>query len=202
MEISPDLLKRYLDGLCTQDEIKRVEQWLELEKNEPSDLSERQAQQMKVAFWENIRPIIQENSSTLTIPLYRKVVRYAAAVFIIFASFLGGRFSAGSAQANPIVDNSLKDHLYIFGWNEAQAHLPGDSFQIKFDGTIKLYNSGFAPKTIQVGDTSMILESYKNYYLTGNSVNPKLRIHTATPKFGKGQAATFSGDFSIHRLDK
>ena len=200
MEITPALLEKYQLGTCTPDEKKAVEKWLDDTCDVPKDVPSTTTKAMSASVWTKVSGTIATDIAP-TIPLYRKVVRYAAAACILCAVFFAGRFSVDSVKADPVPKNPLKDHLFIFGGDEAQAHILGESFEVKFDGTIKLYNSGFTPKTIQVGDTSIILSSQKKYYLTRSFENPKLRIHTS-PTFGKGQAVTLSGDFSIHRLDK
>ena len=84
MDISPDLLKRYLNNQCTPEERKRVEAHLELEKNQPSDLPDELAQGMKADFWKNISLMIGELQPTHVIPLHKRVMRYAAAAIILF----------------------------------------------------------------------------------------------------------------------
>ncbi|MEM7109360.1 MAG: FecR domain-containing protein [Bacteroidota bacterium] len=84
MDISPDLLKKYLNNQCTPEERKQVEAHLASEKNAPSDLPDELAQKMKAHFWKNISPAIREKPARV-VPLYQRVMRYAAAVVILFA---------------------------------------------------------------------------------------------------------------------
>lgn len=208
MKITREVLKRYGLGLCSEEERKAIEEWIETLDDPSMRLSTRVRPMVNTdRLWSKIaqeRPEVKEQMSARkvrNIILLQNAMRYAASACFLLAAFLGGRFSVGSTMASPTVDKAPKEHLYIFGGNEARTQILGDSFQIKFDGAIRLYNSGLATKTIQVGDTSLILPSQKNIFLSRSSENPKIRIHNSTPKYGRDQAATLSGDFSVHRLD-
>ncbi|MEM6361435.1 MAG: FecR domain-containing protein [Bacteroidota bacterium] len=83
MDISPDLLKKYLNNQCTPEERKQVEAHLASEKNASSDLSDELAQKMKANFWKNISPAIREKPMRV-VPLYKRAMRYAAAAILLF----------------------------------------------------------------------------------------------------------------------
>ncbi|MEM9328853.1 MAG: hypothetical protein AAGA85_24525 [Bacteroidota bacterium] len=217
MIITKELLRRYHQGLCNDEERRAVERWLNSDGDLPTttDLVPKdQFEEKKDLIWSKMVQTAPELSApdgggidesdvnTPVVPLYRSMLKYAAAACILFAVFFGGRFSVRLAQAHPMVDHSTADHLYIFGWKDVQGHLPGDEFQLKFEGTLKLYNSALSSKTIYVGDTSMVLEGNKHYYLTGNTKNPQLTDDSSIPKLGKGLIGTLAGDFAIHRLDR
>ncbi|MEM6831788.1 MAG: FecR family protein, partial [Bacteroidota bacterium] len=82
MKITPELLKRYQENLCNEAEVKMVEKWLDSTEDEPSNLSQAQLNKMKYDIWENLDQ--KEAIPARTIPLYRSVMRYAAAALIFF----------------------------------------------------------------------------------------------------------------------
>ena len=82
-EISPELLTKYLNGECSSAEQQQVETWLEAEKNKAPDLPGIHAERMEASIWESVAPLVEGDHTTQVIPLYRKAVRYAAAVIIL-----------------------------------------------------------------------------------------------------------------------
>ncbi|MEM1406583.1 MAG: FecR domain-containing protein [Bacteroidota bacterium] len=85
MKITPELLQRYQAKQCTPDEVKAVEQWLDTADDEPSFLTGQQLQSMEQGIWENLEPSYHKGAASQAIPLYRQVMRYAAAVVILFS---------------------------------------------------------------------------------------------------------------------
>ncbi|MEM0941814.1 MAG: hypothetical protein AAGI25_18805 [Bacteroidota bacterium] len=205
MKITKELLERYGKGLCTEEEKKAIERWFEMIENPTkSDRVALNKNINKERVWSQLSQAVPEllvgSGNTQNIPMYRKLTRYAAAACIIFAAFFGGRFSAGTASANPVVDTSSKDHLYVLGANGAEGYLFGDHFEVEFNGIIRLYNGSIGHKIIHVGDTALVLESYKTYDLVGNNDNPllsKSKYFFTNPS----NSIDLEGDFSILRTD-
>lgn len=206
MKITKELLRRHSVGLCSEEEKQAVEEWFKTKDDSFIDLSivdddEFEGGEKKI--WSRLSQTIPEllsKEGRSAIPLYHRVVRYGAAACIVFTAFFGGRFSVGSAQATPVEDQFPKNHLFIFGIEDTRGHLPGDKFEIEFDGKIKLFNGAISPKSISVGDTSFILQSYQTYYLDGTLEKPKL---TNKQDFQEDLYTNekLTGDFSILRLD-
>jgi hypothetical protein len=120
---------------------------------------------------------------------------------MILATFFGGRLSVSNANANPVTDKKPEDHLYISGGNGAHGNLSGETFNVKFDGRVRLYNGALAAKKIVVGDTSFILEPHQTYYLQGSAEKPRLQ-HERYFQHDLNEFNQLEGDFSILRLDK
>lgn len=199
MNISPEILKRYLNNRCSNAEVKQIQEWLDSTEDELSDLTPPQTKRLETNVWQKLSEEIHGSNSPHTIPMYKKLARYAAATCIIFMVFFGGRFSAITANANMMVDKSQRDLLYITGGDGAKGSLPGDSFKVRFTGTIRLYNSSLQQKSIQVGDTSFILEPSREYYLIGSVAPP--RLYNGDIQNELLDEASLEGDFSILRLD-
>ncbi|MEM9389689.1 MAG: hypothetical protein AAGA02_04400 [Bacteroidota bacterium] len=200
MEVTRELIKKYLRRECSEEERQHIEKWLESEEGEKAFPDESKLPQLASEMWKNISEDMESHDQTPVIPLHHRVVRYAAAACVIFAAFFGGRFSTGTVNATPTPADPWADHLFIVGDNGVKGNLPGDVFKVGFEGTIKLYNSSMAQKTIQVGDTSFALDPHQVYYLNGNTANPRLRDQSMNKLHG--QPESLEGDFSIRRIKK
>ncbi|MEM0940249.1 MAG: hypothetical protein AAGI25_10750 [Bacteroidota bacterium] len=208
MKITKELLRRYGLGICTEEEKKAVEKWLDTPEYPSMRISTAEKPKADSdEIWSQLskgRPQLEEPMSLMkarNIVLFKNVTKYAAAACILFATFFGGRFSANTANASEPVDNYPEDHLYIFGRDDTEGHLKGNEFEIAFNGKIKLFNGAIGIKTINVGDTSFNLEPYQIYYLEGTLKEPKLsnNNHSRDDLHNNEQ---LTGDFSILRTDK
>ncbi|WP_192348767.1 hypothetical protein [Algoriphagus sp. Y33] len=200
MKITSALLRKHVAGLCTRQEAQEVEIWISSLEDDAVLSPEEMGNSPQIIRERLYGSLFGSGENTPIMPLYKKLARYAAAAFIIFATFFGGRFSASTANANMIVDKSPKDHLYISGGNGTKGNLPGEVFKLQFDGTLRLYNSAMAQKSVQVGDTPFILEPRQTYYLLGTMEKPNL-ISSHTLYNDDNVFPTLAGDFSILRLD-
>ena len=106
--------------------------------------------------------------------------------------------SVQDVNANTVADQTPADHLYITGGNGAQGNLPGKTFKVTFEGTLRLYNNATKKKSIKVGDTTFVLDSQQAYYLMGSSENPNL---SETKNYPSEKITRLEGDFSILRLE-
>lgn len=207
-DINKALLQRYFNGDCSAAEKARVEAWLASDEYEiaPLPFDATMKADIKSSMWKNITADIDsEGSATDTdtpiVPLHRRMLRYAAAVCLLIAVFFGGRISASYFNTKTKTDNSSPhDHLYIAGGNGAQGHLPGDYFRVKFDGTLRLFNDGLMPKTIEVGDTTFALLPQQTYYLQGTVENPQL-LGIGNYTYPENEFQDLRGYFSILRMD-
>ncbi|MEQ6118101.1 hypothetical protein [Reichenbachiella sp. MALMAid0571] len=200
MKVTSSLLRKYVAGLCTPQEAQEVESWMSSFEDDAVLSPEEIGNSPQIIRERLYGVLFGSGEKTPVIPLYKKLVKYVAAACIIFATFFGGRFSANTANANTIVDKSPKGHLYISGGKGTKGNLPGKVFKLQFDGTLRLYNSAMGQKSVQVGNTSFILESRQTYYLLGSIEKPNLinsdYLHINYDEFGSPK-----GDFSISRLD-
>ena len=104
MQISQELLRRYLNNQCTSEEKEQVEKWLKEEKNNPSALSEKQMIKMEANIWENIKPIVSPNEVTPVTPLYKRTIRYAATVLILFTITLSVYYTYDPSETTPTAE--------------------------------------------------------------------------------------------------
>ena len=197
MKITKELLNKHSKGLCTEEERKVVEAWFEMDEGPATGLRMYIGDEVnKERIWSRVSqniPLFGNQSGSQTIPLYRRVARYVAVACIIFAAFLGGRFSASSANANNIVDKSPKDLLYVYGENGSYAQIEGEKYDVKFDGKLKLFNGSDKPKVITCGTKEFQMEPFQTYLLDGSYHDPKM----ISKDFDDQYFNHLKGDFSI-----
>ncbi|MEM7509496.1 MAG: hypothetical protein AAF388_01105 [Bacteroidota bacterium] len=206
-DINKALLQKYFNGDCSSAEKARVEAWLASDEYEttPLPFDATTKADIKSSMWKNITADMDSEGLATerdapVVPLHRRVLRYAAAACLLIAVFFGGRISASYFNTKTKTDKSPHDHLYIAGGNGAQGHLPGDYFKVKFDGTLRLYNDGLMPKTIEVGDTTFALLPKQTYYLEGSVERPQL-LGIGSYTYPDNDFQDLRGYFSILRMD-
>ena len=202
MKVTKELLERHGMGLCTKEEKKAVKEWFESLENPSAQDQAKVSQQInRERLWGRVTEIIPalKNGGAPVIPMYQKITRYAAAACIIFAAFFCGRFSANTVNANPVPTDPTSEHLFYSGSYGAIGNLPGSTFKIDFEGAIRLFNNSKSPKTIQVGDTSLILPPHQHFYLMGDVQNPELKLKTNLSFAEFGGDLPLEGYFSIQR---
>lgn len=203
MKISKELLQKYVSGNCTEDERKEIDIWLNSGGKFPKTHYEELFEPRKEIIRQKLHKRLWHNYNTLGRNT-KRIIRFSAAACMLFGAFLGGRVSANT-NAPAIVEShkNEKQHLYITGGKGSNGNLPGDNFQVKFDGTLRLYNGSLKPQTVQSGSSSFILEPKQAYFLTGSTENAQL-INDLSIGIGdmntSGDNETL-GDFSISILD-
>ncbi|MEM6264632.1 MAG: hypothetical protein AAGI38_19125, partial [Bacteroidota bacterium] len=168
MKVTAELLRKYANQQCNPAEQEAVEKWLASNDATETPLALTSSAQ-EDRIWKNIAQetkeqhiwLMRENNAedmdtdpptTRILPLFNKLIKYAAAACILLTVFFAGRYSVPTATAHPVEDKSPQNHLYIQGENGAKGNLPGEAFNITFNGTISLFNSSLKPKRIQVGE--------------------------------------------------
>ena len=85
------LLKRYLDDSCTDDERKIIDQWYELLDNENVDLAERDMDEVESRLWNKLQTASKENA--IIIPIKKRSMfpwKYAAAACLLGLILISG----------------------------------------------------------------------------------------------------------------
>lgn len=121
MDITLELLKKYAEKECTKQEKLAVELWVDEFKEEGSSLSKDELIAIKMEMWDNMSfdmeapmtnkhklGIIREDPQTVEVQIYRKIIRYAAAVIV----FCGISLSTYYFLNDPSQINQ-EEHAYI-----------------------------------------------------------------------------------------
>ena len=202
MEISEQLLRKYILGHCTEEEAQFIEKWLASEDDVSSNLREVDLSQMRKRTWEAIEKSNHasfKKADKKVVPLYKQVMRYAAVACVIIGVFVAG-FSAGSTYAKPAADLKPKDLLHVYGPQGAKAQLTGREFILQINGHLRLHNESFSPKRIVCGEQEFTLEPHRTYYLSESDGAVTL---SDDEQFSELDIDIFSTDgvFSIARTD-
>ncbi|MEM6843490.1 MAG: hypothetical protein AAF944_19170 [Bacteroidota bacterium] len=204
MQITKELLQKYASGHCTEAERQRVERWLFQDEEVSGEFDEEKIATELDRRWQAIAAKMDPSHPTKVIPKYKKLTRYAAAACIVIGIFAAG-FSTGFTFAKPAADTvkkveHLTDLLHIYGGDGTYAQITGTRYQIKFEGTLKLYNNANQPKQIVCGEQEFTLEPHRTYHLGGSDDQANLSSKSQ-PLGAYHEEEGLVGDFSIRRLD-
>ncbi|MEM6841400.1 MAG: hypothetical protein AAF632_04185 [Bacteroidota bacterium] len=204
MKISRELLKKYAQGACTDEERAAVEAWLASEDTFEDTSYDAIFIPQKDSIRENLLARLggkwpsstSESERARVVPLYQRLSRYAAAACVVIGTFFLGYFaSPPSAQADTVKKpKHLTDLLYIYGGNGAYTKMNATRYRVKFEGRLKLYNDADQPKQLVCGEQEFTLEPHRAYFLSGSNQNALLTKD-------QGQPYSLEGDFSILELD-
>lgn len=205
MKITEELLRRHLLGESTEEERRAIKKWFEQSENVHTGLqmlvvSEQDKQDVWSMIQEQNPELETIKVPTKVIPLFQKAARYAAVACIVFAAFLGGRFSVSTAHATEVKAEAPKDLLHLVGSHGITGQFLGDAFNIKLDGTIKLSNDGYSTKTVFVGDTSFQLAPGNQYFFSGSTESP-IMSNVNSFQFECNPEPELEGSFSLLRVD-
>ncbi|MEM9832993.1 MAG: hypothetical protein AAF944_20335 [Bacteroidota bacterium] len=193
MIITKELLRRFHEGLCTEEERRAVERWLSTPDDIPAEVdldATRIFEESRESVWAKITdmqseltPSSREGEPRKVIPLHRRVSRYVAVACIIIGIFAAG-FSTGFTFAKPSVDTvkqtnrltDLPNLLHIYGGDGAYGVVAGSRYRIKFEGKLRLYNEAPHPKQIVCGEQEFTLEPHRTYYLSGSNQQASIAI--------------------------
>ncbi|MEM9673170.1 MAG: hypothetical protein ACFB15_30220 [Cyclobacteriaceae bacterium] len=202
MNISPELLKKYATGNCTEEERRLVEQWL-ADDNLSTTSPRAKLEAERTQVWQNIAHKIGWKE-TKVVPMYRRITRYAAVACIIIGIFMAGRLSVSTGHASPVKQGkrlvTLPNLLHIYGGDGAYGIVAGNRFRLEFEGEVKLYNGDPQPKQIVCGGQEFTLESYQTYFLSGSDQRAYITNDSHFPDTYDLQSE-LAGGFSILRLE-
>ncbi|MEM6845823.1 MAG: hypothetical protein AAF632_26675 [Bacteroidota bacterium] len=225
MIITKELLRRFHEGLCTEEERRAVERWLSTPDDIPAEVdldATRIFEESRESVWAKITdmqseltPSSREGEPRKVIPLHRRVSRYAAVACIIIGIFAAG-FSTGFTFAKPSVDTVKQSKqlitssglLHIYGGNGVYGVVTEDHYRVEFEGRLALYNEAQHSKRIVCGEQEFTLEPRRTYYLSGSHRQAILVIDEdwgMDTYWGintySGEQPELVGDFSFLRLD-
>jgi ferric-dicitrate binding protein FerR (iron transport regulator) len=131
------LLKRYLDNSCTDEERKIIDQWYELLDNENVDLTDKEMNEVESRLWNKLQSAASEKITVLPVKKQKHFLwKYAAAACFIGLVLLTG-----------IVWFSKKDKAPVTGTLVAAKVT---------EGFLEQTNTGNAPQKLQLEDGSTV----------------------------------------------
>jgi len=200
--VNEKLIKKYINGDCTPEEKARVEVWLHSTNVPKEDDYTREFSASKDRIWNEISQDIPPKQPK-TIPLYKTITHYAAAACLAGALFTGGYFTA--------ISNALQEHTAISqtaGQGKLQitfeggrsTQIPGNQFELLFDGNIQLSNLSDEPKTIVCGNQTLLLEAGESYLLNRYQGRVSMAKAAERENIHPDLSRLLKGDFTIKVL--
>ncbi len=210
MKITPDLLKRYHQGLCDDVEKKFVKAWLyshEAEEIFPEPEVEG-IEDMLAGTWQKITTTMgveEKQEESIVIPMYKRGwVRYAAvACFFIGVVSVGSalfKTSISSYYTNILKKQPSSDYLEVSSRRSEAVRISDRSCRIRFTGQIQLTNISAHRKEVVCGnkiERTFYLEPGETYYLESlNGVPCLVKEKDVSPV--EDNSPYRRGNFSIH----
>jgi ferric-dicitrate binding protein FerR (iron transport regulator) len=131
------LLKRYLDNSCTDDERKIIDQWYELLDNGNVDLNDREMNEVESRLWNKLQ---SDARAKMTVPIVRMQKRFSWK-YAIAASFVGLAL--------------LSSILWFRSGGKTQTADTLVAAKVT-EGFLEQVNTGNAPKSVQLEDGSSV----------------------------------------------
>ena len=196
--VTAELLKKYIDGKCTAEETRMVESWLS-SGDDDAILSDEEIgnspEKIRARLYASL---FSTESGTPVIPLYKKLIRYAAVACLVLVSYGAGYFSKpqNTIAETAVASAETKGHLIIYHNHGKTTKIPSGRYDLRFEGSLKLYNGSDDPMVVFCGAKTLLLEPWETYYLNGSDENHSLDSgkHIANHD---DFAQNLSGDFTV-----
>ena len=179
MKITPDLLKKYAAGDCTEAERLKVEQWLLKNEDLSTSLPKQKLDTEKTQVWQNLSANISEGNKTKVIPLYKKVTRYAVAV-ILFLSvgacvYLYLNYFDLDRAVDPVASQDYQNIVTQRG-QKRTINLPdGSSIRLNYESLLKV------PRKFTGSERTVFLTGHAHFDIIKDPGRPFI-IHTENSK--------------------
>ncbi|MEM6814847.1 MAG: hypothetical protein AAF600_10685 [Bacteroidota bacterium] len=175
MKITEELLERYWNEACSEEECKAVESWLESTETAPDQLDEHQVSDSKNNVWNELRKSIRKEEKTKEIlfnPSPYTYFNYAAACLL--ALVLGAGYFvkySGNSLYEFASDEPLQLVLSIP--EQDKVALVDQGCMVQFKGVLSLHNPTSSKKTIICNGKPYLLEAGEKYLIDSRYPNLK-----------------------------
>lgn len=173
MKITEELLERYWNEECSEEECKAVEAWLASGETEPDQLNERQVLSAKNNVWKDLHNSIRKDEGRREIivkPSVNKHFQYAAACLLLLA--LGAAFLVkyiGTSLTDPSAPEKLQLVLSIP--EQDKVALVDQGCIVEFQGVLSLHNPTSSKKSITCNGKVYSLEAGEKYLIDSRYPN-------------------------------
>jgi transmembrane sensor len=170
------LLKRYLDNSCTDDERKIIDQWYELLDNENVNISDREMDEVESRLWNKLQAASREKS-TVPIATKRRTFswKYAAAACLLLGLVLISGMMWFRNNGKAPLSGTLVAAKVTEGFLE-QVNTGNDSKELRLeDGSVVTIYPGSKlafPKHFAAGRREVYLEGEAFFNISKNPNRP------------------------------
>ncbi|MEM9340981.1 MAG: hypothetical protein AAGA66_19765 [Bacteroidota bacterium] len=173
MNITKELLERYWNEDCSEEECKAVESWLASSESEPDQLNELQVLNAKNNVWKDLHKSMRKDEESRELifkPSFKKYINYAAACLILLA--LGAGYfvkHAGTSLMAPSLQEEL--HLVLSIPEQDKVALVDQGCIVQFEGVLRLHNPTSSKKSITCNGKVYSLEAGEKYLIDSRYPN-------------------------------
>ncbi|MEM9832092.1 MAG: hypothetical protein AAF944_15770 [Bacteroidota bacterium] len=155
MKITPELLKKYAAGKCTEAEQRLVEEWLPGDSDITATFSESELSDASTQMWQHITRRTEMNNPKPA-PTSATSVRRRLAYLAIAACFGLVMFGVGYfwGANNPMpaahiaTTSEVKGMLYVSVNSKPPIQVAADTCEIILEGGVKLRNTSFSNREV------------------------------------------------------
>jgi ferric-dicitrate binding protein FerR (iron transport regulator) len=169
------LLKRYLDNSCTDDERKIIDQWYELLDNENIDLSEREMDEVESRLWNKLQSASREKNTV--IPIKKRSVfswKYAAAACLLGLVLISGILWFGSNAKSSAPDTLVAAKVTAGFLEQANTGNTPKDVKLEDGSTVTIYPGSklAVPKHFMAAKREVYLEGQAFFKVSKNPNRP------------------------------
>ncbi|MEM6735952.1 MAG: hypothetical protein AAGC64_04190 [Bacteroidota bacterium] len=173
MKITAELLERYWNEECSEEECKAVESWLESTKTEPDQLDELQVSDSKNNVWNDLRKSIGKEEKTEEVlfnPSPHTYFKYAVACLLLLV--LGaGYFIKYSGNSLYEFSSEEQSQLVLSIPEQDKVALVDQGCIVQFEGVLSLHNPTPSKKSIICNGKTYLLEAGEKYLIDSRYPN-------------------------------
>src|SRR5678816_3482994 len=206
------LLRRYLDNSCTDEERRIIDQWYELLDHEQSPLSNEEVTKVEKRLWQKIQSVTS-NDSSAAIPFknhknnwwkYAVAASFIGAVVLVGSVVFKNKSSDTSSLVIAKVNQGFSEEINNSG-NIKKIQLEDGSFVSIYPGSKLAFPKHFAPDKRQVyleGEALFTVSKNPNrpFFVYNNQIVTRVlgTSFTVQNKNGKIEVAVKTGRVAVY----
>ncbi|MEM9833830.1 MAG: FecR domain-containing protein [Bacteroidota bacterium] len=177
--VTKELIEKYHLGLCSPEEKKAVEAWLNSAEHQVDLTPEKDDEQVRQQIWQALRPTITQTREVRNIPLYKRLMRYAAAAIILCTLGISAYYFLGNStleRSHEII--SFDDYKPIStqrGEKRTVTLSDGSTIRMNYETEIR------APQQFEGSERIVYLTGHAHFNIAHNPEKPFI-IYTEDTK--------------------
>ena len=161
MKITPELLKKYARGECTEEERLLIEHWMPGTGDINRDFLDKELKESHKEMWLNIAPELEPQKTPgpagkgRSVSFYRRIFQFGVAACLLMAVFIGGYYN-GQYQYDQNSTQALQKSgwppgngvLYAVSKAGVEKKIIENKSEFVLEGTLRLHNDSSIEKII------------------------------------------------------
>ncbi|MGD1895072.1 MAG: hypothetical protein ACFB15_31320 [Cyclobacteriaceae bacterium] len=186
MKITPELLKKYTAGECTEAERGLVEEWLPGDSDITATFSQEELSDATTQMWQNITQRAEmDNPGTVpasVIPIRRRLAYLAVAACLSIVIFGIGYFTETkkpTPAAHIASTSRAKGMLYVSSDPNSSIEVAANACEIILDGGVQLLNTSSFAREVTCNGKTFIIQPRRQYVIFSHT---ELGAHLLAPE--------------------